>query len=348
MAVKLAYKTSMKMKQLQSSVEHQLASEKEKLKEHFMKRKRVLERYIKGSPFVRFLDKISFVIGVYLLVATTYLVGRHPHDLYYQYHCAVVSFLVALRFYNYKSKGWHYYLFDFCYYANAIIIVFLLYAPKNEILFKLLFVYSNGFFGFAVPAFKNSMIFHRIDNLISLAIHVIPQVTSWNLKWHTMPYELTLKEEDRYFLTLNSKDGGSFLNDVMGLFVVPFVGYLVWMVFYTLKIFVISSKRIKDRNYETMYVYYMNQPKIANIFKVFGLDYAPLVFMCLHVFFFILTALLAIMAYTSFYIHTFLLLTWITISIWNGANFYMEYFSRKYEVNLKRLEEIEMQLTDNQ
>lgn len=34
------------------------------------------------------------------------------------------------------------------------------------------------------------------------------------------------------------------------------------------------------------------------------------------------------------------------MSIWNGANFYMEYFARKYEANLKRLEEIEVKLTE--
>jgi hypothetical protein len=36
---------------------------------------------------------------------------------------------------------------------------------------------------------------------------------------------------------------------------------------------------------------------------------------------------------------------WITVSIWNGANFYMEYFSRKYESSLKELEQIEVSLT---
>ena len=35
---------------------------------------------------------------------------------------------------------------------------------------------------------------------------------------------------------------------------------------------------------------------------------------------------------------------WITLSIWNGANFYMEYFSRKYESSLKALEQIEVSL----
>lgn len=51
---------------------------------------------------------------------------------------------------------------------------YLLKDPKNDIIFKVMFIYANGPFGLAIPAFKNSMIFHKIDNLTSLAIHVIP------------------------------------------------------------------------------------------------------------------------------------------------------------------------------
>ena len=66
------------------------------------------------------------------------------------------------------------YLFDFCYFANTLMIVYILLLPKNDILFKVFFVYANGPFGLAIPAFKNSMIFHKIDNLISVSIHIIP------------------------------------------------------------------------------------------------------------------------------------------------------------------------------
>lgn len=150
---------------------------------------------MKTAKFVRLFDKIYFIMGVLLLVFTTYILGRYPHRAFYNYHTLVIIGLVLFRFYNYRQKGWHYYLFDFCYFANTLIILFLNFFPKNDILFKVFFVYANGPFGVAIPAFKNSMIFHKLDNLISLTIHVIPQVTSWNLKWHTMEWENTLPEE---------------------------------------------------------------------------------------------------------------------------------------------------------
>lgn len=74
----------------------------------------------------------------------------------------------------YKSKGWHYYMTDFCYLASAIVNVFLWLQPKNQFLFILSFMYANGCVALSVGAFRNQMVFHKIDNLTSLALHMIP------------------------------------------------------------------------------------------------------------------------------------------------------------------------------
>ena len=325
----------------------QLKSEKDKLTKKFLKRKALIDRYMKTAPFVRLFDKLAFIVGVLLLIFTTYILGRYPHRGYYTYHTLVVLALVLFRFYNYRTKGWHYYLFDFCYFANTLIILYLQFFPYNDLLFKVFFVYANGPFGVAIPAFKNSMIFHKMDNLISLTIHLIPQVTSWNLRWHTMEWERTsLPLDQRQFLTLDEDEiTNGFWRYLTRIFFIPLALYLTWAGLYSLKVFIISSKRIKERNYETMYVYYMNQAWAAKILSKFGLRYAPLVFMSLHVTFFVISSVFAILAYSSFYIHSLLLLSWVTLSIWNGANFYMEYFSRRYESSLRALEVIETSLT---
>ena len=130
----------------------------------------------------------------------------------------------------------------------------------------------------------------------------------------------------------------------MKVFLVPLLLYIFWATLYYFKVFVFSSKKIQERNYETMFVYYLRKPGMNRLLSVFGVKFAPFVFMCCHVFFFLVSSVFAMMAYHSYYIHTFLMNMWILLSIWNGANFYMEYFSRKYEINLKRLEELEQKL----
>jgi hypothetical protein len=259
MAVKLAYKTTLKMKDLKSKVSTSIKSEREFITKQFIKRKKVIERYMNHAPLVRFMDKVFFIFGVLLVIITTFLLGRRPNDIYYTYHVIVIISLVAIRLINYRIKKWHYYLFDFCYFANALIVYFLMIDPKNDILFKVFFVYANGPFGLAIPAFKNSMIFHKIDNLTSIAIHIIPLATSWNLRWTTLAYEKTLKEEDRYFLTLPEDDQNLDFNFFNKMFLIPFALYLLWALLYYVKVFIVSSKKIADRNYETMFIYYMNQ-----------------------------------------------------------------------------------------
>jgi hypothetical protein len=113
-------------------------------------------------------------------------------------------------------------------------LYFLVKDPKNDYLFKIFFTYANGPFG---------LIFHKLDNLTSIAIHIIPLVTSWNLKWYTIPHESALHEDQRYFVSLD-KDGGWDADFFNKIFFIPLVMYLVWVGLYYLKVFVLSSKKI--------------------------------------------------------------------------------------------------------
>lgn len=204
------------------------------------------------------------------------------------------------------------------------------------------FVYANGPLGVSVYLFKNSMVFHRLDNLISLTVHLLPKLTTWNLMWNTMPMESNLPEEKRYFLTLDPNEGGlSFFNRI---FLIPLGLYLVWACLYFIKMFILSLDKIKARGYECLYMYYMNQEYGARFLNRFGTRWATVFFMSLHVLFFLVTSIFAMLAYHSFYLHTLLLFTWLTACVWYGANFYMEYFSRKYEASLRELEEVEAKL----
>lgn len=133
---------------------------------------------------------------------------------------------------------------------------------------------------------------------------------------------------------------------IFKIFLFPFIMYLLWALIYYVKIFVISSKRISERNYETMFVYYNRNPYWRKMFGMCGAHRAPLVFMSFHIGFFIFSSVFAIIGYMNFYVNTVLMLCWMTLSIWNGANFYMEWFSRKYESSLKKLELIEQELVD--
>ena len=67
--------------------------------------------------------------------------------------------------------------------------------PKNEVFFRLGFLYANGALAVATGAFANALIFHQFDRLICLATHPVPLVVMWNVKHVTMVAEKDLPAE---------------------------------------------------------------------------------------------------------------------------------------------------------
>ena len=133
-----------------------------------------MEKYIQSAPFTRFQDKLVFIFGVMQVIIQTFVLGRWPHTQYYKYHSFVISAKVFCKWAYYKSKGWHYYMTDFCYAANVVVLLYLNWFPMSEELFIMSFLFSNGALAVAVGAFRNQMVFHSIDNMSSLALHMFP------------------------------------------------------------------------------------------------------------------------------------------------------------------------------
>lgn len=87
---------------------------------------------MKTAPFWRLADKLGFVVGVLVLVSFSYLIGKYPNDIFYQYYQWVVGILFILRFLHYHHLGYHWYITDFCYYANALVVLMICLGSKSD------------------------------------------------------------------------------------------------------------------------------------------------------------------------------------------------------------------------
>ena len=137
------------------------------------------------------------------------------------------------------------------------------------------------------------------------------------------------------------KEGISFFK----LIVAPLALYFFWAFFYYLKIFVISQKRIQERNYDTMFKYISSMSFFNTIVKITGERMAPVGFIILHFGYCCLTGLCGYACFMNKWVNLAYVTFWLVISVYNGANFYMEYFAKKYETSLAKLEELEKTLT---
>jgi len=154
---------------------------------------------MEAAPFVRVQDKVTFVFSIYLLCAFTYFYGRDGDDRYFTFITVVVPCLIVNRMMYYYGQGWHYYLVDFCYFATILSLFVVNYDTKNEQLFRVAFLFSNGNLAISIAAFRNSLVFHRIDYIVSLAIHAVPMMTTMRIRWHTTALEVTLPADQRKF-----------------------------------------------------------------------------------------------------------------------------------------------------
>uniref|UniRef100_A0A7S3MV10 Glycerophosphocholine acyltransferase 1 n=1 Tax=Strombidium inclinatum TaxID=197538 RepID=A0A7S3MV10_9SPIT len=129
-------------------------------------------------------------------------------------------------------------------------------------------------------------------------------------------------------------------------FLAPVCLYFLWVTVYFIINFVVSADRIRQRNYESMFVYYDKQGWAHRILYRLGNRMAPAIFLSLHFLFFLTCHCFSILCYYSQVFNTLALVFWLTWSIQNGASFYMDYFSKKYEVSLQKLEQVEQQLNE--
>ena len=294
------------------------------------------------APFVRKLDKIAYVAGTTMIIGYSSLMGRYPHDHIYTFSAILLPMLVLPRVVQYYLNGWHFFLIDFCYFVNSCLIYFLLWGYSSQATFVCCFVYSNGPVAAGIIAFRNSLVYHKIDYLTSLAIHAIPMTIMTHIRWYTIPEQAHLpKEQQRFPIDLpNPQTTGEFLSCFI---YTPMMYYMTYLIGYGLINFVICEKSIREKNYWTTFTY-MNTGWNKKMLTMFGDGLAPIFFMMAHAGFVLCGILIATASFYFYHFNMTINIAYLLISFYNGANFYMESFSRKYEKDLEKLQRQQDQL----
>jgi len=143
------------------------------MKKYNLRKKQLLNRlnkrmdqyksYSNTENFMKMMDKFAFNLGVYMFGSFMYTMGKWPHNGFYLFYSIFIIAMIFLRWVDYYPKKYHYFLIDFCYYAGMWVIAFLMIFPKNDYLYRVAFLYSNGVLGMSTAAFNNALVFHKFD-----------------------------------------------------------------------------------------------------------------------------------------------------------------------------------------
>lgn len=77
------------------------------------------------------------------ILYTSLLIGLGPEWLHVLYTVQTLYFLPT-RYYTYKKKAWHYFLFDLCYYVNLLCLLFIWVFPGSSLLWHSCYLLTHG------------------------------------------------------------------------------------------------------------------------------------------------------------------------------------------------------------
>ncbi|XP_004144017.1 uncharacterized membrane protein C776.05 isoform X1 [Cucumis sativus] len=325
-------------KQILKDRSKKMAQTKEMLSKQAVQTKEILSKQAvkiakQAEEHERFINKVTHLLGVLGFGGFCFILGARPQDIPYVYCFFYVTF-VPLRWIYYRFKKWHYYLLDFCYYANTIFIVDLLLYPKNEKLFMICFSFAEGPLAWAIIVWRCSLVFSSFDKIVSVLIHLIPGLVFFTIRWwNEATFEAMHPEGTSRRASWPYVEDKSYL--WTWLFLVPLVAYTLWQILYFLIVNVLRRQRfLRDPEVMTSYRELSKRAQKTNNvwWKLSGLlgdQNRLLMYILFQGIFTVLTMALAVPIFLSYRLHVVFQLLKVSAAVWNGGSFLLEVMPRQ-------------------
>ncbi|KAJ3017597.1 hypothetical protein HKX48_003462 [Thoreauomyces humboldtii] len=283
-------------------------------------------------------DKFAFVIGVTNMWITALLLGMWP-TLLPAFFVLKTTTLLLVRLILYKRKRWHYFMFDLCYFQNALLVLLILFPGSHVHLFCANWGLANGPVLVAITAWRNSLVFHSLDKMTSLNLHFDPPLTLFAIRWLAasatddntpswlFPHHLRVLAADPPNLSFAQ------------LTAISLAMYLFWQAAYWTFVWTMRADKIAS-GYATSTTWMLANHKsiIYRTVKTIPKAYQPAAFMFIQWVYTVITVSFSWLLYKYKYLHAACLMGSLAMATWNGANFYFDVFSRRYVQELQQLE----------
>uniref|UniRef100_A0A6B2L5R4 Glycerophosphocholine acyltransferase 1 n=1 Tax=Arcella intermedia TaxID=1963864 RepID=A0A6B2L5R4_9EUKA len=300
-----------KEKGLRTTVEEKIVSSQEKLNAKLM-----------AVPILRTKDKVSFVLGIILLMLSEFVVISLPQWMWLYYVMMLIPLMVN-RFVSYHRSNAHYFMLDFCYYMQVWALIVIFVYPNDISLFKVFFGLCNGPLLMAVIIWENKMVFHDLDKITSLFIHVFPPLLSYTMRWYTNVENTTDVPITFYDMFC------------MVLF------YVFWQFLYVLKTEWLDAEKFAKDTSLMSSARWLSSVQPHPIYKKMmkltsNKATATQILVGVQLFYTIIAILPVNLMFNYHSFHLLSILVAIGFSSWYGASFYFESFTMNYT---KRLEQ---------
>ncbi|EGG24108.1 transmembrane protein [Cavenderia fasciculata] len=320
-----------------------LRKEKERIKELIKLKKDQLNDRMNAPPFLRAMDKFAFTVGLLVLFISEFVLLQRPQMMYLWYTVLIFP-LMAIRFIMYHRAKYHYFMLDFCYLCQVLLLFYLfghqylLGDTKSSSLFKLVFALSNGPLAWGTIVWRNSLVFHDVDKLTSVFIHLCPPIVTFCLRWYPPFYaeelacggsQCTLSFKETYLVPL-----------YLHFFWQTAIKYLILTkLLLSIDLEVVDGLKLRNDEEIMTSSRWMSVKQPHPLYKFFlskGININPTILLMVTQLVYTFSTLITLpLLMGSFWLHSaFLCFIFIMVS-WNGSCYYFEVFSESYHKRFK-------------
>jgi hypothetical protein len=282
-------------------------------------------------------EKLSFISSVLNIFISGYLIGAWPASFYYWY-TAQVAYFMPIRYFTYHRKGLHYFLFDLCYFVNMLTMLSIWALPRSKRLFISTYCLAYGNNAVAIAMWRNSMVFHSLDKVTSLFIHIMPPVTLHCLV-HLTPADILRRRFPAVYSIKFSEPGSREHYSLPAMIAWATIPYAVWQLSYHFFISVRRREKIAAGRPTSFTWLRRSYSKTAIGRFVLSLPESMQepAFMLIQYCYALLTMVPCPLWFRSRWASAAFLLFVFVWSIWNGANYYMDIFGKKFQNELEQM-----------
>jgi len=288
-----------------------------------------IRRKLEEPPAIRLRDKVSFLGGVLGVSAIEFAILVQPRH-FARWYIAFILPLLVLRLWLYSRLRWHYFLIDFCYMVNVSCIFQVLAYSQWTPLIIANFAHATGPLAMAIPAWRNSLVFHSLDKITSIFVHALPALLLFCTRWYPPPG-----------LELPQKLG------VIDTLRLGMLTYWSWQLFYVFITEIVLWRRLKDPGLMTSIRWLTTPPytgltrSVHRLLNIIGVMKpgemfdsecwkTKFIFIAVQSVYTVLALLPVAYLWSSFYLHLTYLICIYIVCVWNGSNYYIEVFSTAY------------------
>jgi hypothetical protein len=283
-------------------------------------------------------EKIAFIFGVMNIFVSGYLIGGWP-DWFHIWYSVQVLYFMPIRYYTYKKRGYHYFLADLCYFVNLLVLLSIWAFPQSKRLFTAAYCLSHGNNAVAIIMWRNSLVFHSLDKVTSLFIHIMPCATLHCLV-HLIDPEYQRLRFPAIWTIKNSPEGSetAYANifSMLGWSSIP---YFFWQLTYYFFITVRRREKIAAGR-PTSFTWLRKSYSKSWIGKaVLSLPEAlqEPAFMMIQYTYAVLTMLPCPLWFFSRWASAAFLMVVFAWSVYNGSTYYIDVFGKRFQKELEAM-----------